>query len=425
MDEVICTDVVVVGAGPAGSVTATELVRRGINTVLIEKETFPRFHIGESLTGATGSLLRSLGLGEAMQATAHPVKRGVKVYGPEGRNSFWVPVVEVTADGERKESTTWQVRRSDFDAMLLNHAEELGVRRISGEAKSAIVRDDGQVTGVTWQNGDGKARRINAKVVVDASGMKCFLSRAGVTGEKTRGQYDKQIAVFAHVTGATRDPGDERDNTIIFYQRPNHWAWFIPIDEMTVSVGVVVPASYFKECGESKTDFLYREFKELNSELTRRVGDATIIMEPSATANYSYHIREFTGPGYACVGDSHRFIDPVFSFGVHFGMHEGRKLAETIADHLAAGAPDAVNPFKEYQEYAEAGQDIIQDLLDAFWLEPYGFAYSVHAAHRDEIIDFFAGRIYNVPSDTPGLNAIRKLAERGRARAVASAVAGH
>lgn len=416
MADTLQTDVVVVGAGPAGSIAAIGLARRGIDTVIIEKESFPRFHIGESLVGETGAVLRSLGLEDRMDQIGHPVKRGTKIYGPRGKNSFWIPVVALTEDGDRHDSTTWQVRRADFDTMLLDAAAESGATRISGEATSVIVSDEGQVGGVAIQDADGVEREIHSKVVVDASGMKCFLSRAGLTGEKERGLYDTQIAIFTHVSGAKRDPGDERDNTIIFYQKANHWAWFIPVDDETVSVGVVVPAAYFRERGESKRDFLSREMVELNDELTARVDGAEMVMEPRAASNYSYQIRDFTGPGFVCVGDSHRFIDPVFSFGVHFAVAEGTKVAEVISDHLAEGAPEGVNPFEEFERYAEAGQDVIQELLDAFWLEPFGFAYSAHQIHRDEIIDFFAGRVYDVPDGTPGLVAIKKLAAKGRAR---------
>ncbi|MGI9610402.1 MAG: NAD(P)/FAD-dependent oxidoreductase [Acidimicrobiia bacterium] len=415
------TDVAIIGAGPAGATAAIDLARMGIDTVLVEKETFPRFHIGESLTGESGKVLRSLGLEERLNEKGHPVKRGVKVFGPGGRNSFWVPVVTVTEEGDRFESSTWQVRRSDFDTLLLEEAQSAGATLLKGEALEPIVQDDGQVTGLRVALEDGIAETIESKILLDASGMKCFLSRAKVTGPKERGLYDKQIAVFTHVRGAKRDPGDQRDNTIIFYQKPAHWAWFIPIDDETVSVGVVVPTSYFRDCDETKTEFLTREFRELNSELAERLVDAEIGIEPLATTNYSYHIREFTGPGWACIGDSHRFIDPVFSFGVHFSLHEARKVATAIAEHLAAGAPDGVNPFREYQSYAEAGQDVIQDMLDAFWLEPFGFAYAVHKAHRDEIIDFFAGRFYDLEDEPDGLAAIRKLAASGRARQMAQA----
>lgn len=416
MTQTTVADVVVVGAGPAGSVTAIQLAQHGLNTVIVEKQAFPRFHIGESMIGESAALLRTLGLNDIMEASGYPAKRGTKVFGPNGKNSFWIPVVGVGAGGERYDSTTWQVRRSKFDAMLLEEAQRSGATRIAGEARAPLFDAAGKVSGISYRDESGNEGDIVSEIVVDASGSKAFLHRAGVTGDKERGLYDKQIAIYTHVSGARRDPGDQRDNTLIFYQKPNHWAWFIPIDDDTVSVGVVVPIDYFKSCGESKTAFLEREFRELNSELADRVEDVRMLIEPQATSSYSYQIRDFAGPGFVCVGDSHRFIDPVFSFGVHFALFEAHFAAQRIIDHFEKGCPPGADPFGGYEDHVEAGQDVIQTLLDAFWLEPFGFAYAAHKVYRDEIIDFFAGRIYDVANDSPGLAAVRRLADKGRAR---------
>jgi flavin-dependent dehydrogenase len=330
-----------------------------------------------------------------------------------------VPVVDVRPDGRREMATTWQVRRSDFDDMLMDAAVDAGAVLLRASASSAIVSDDGWVRGVVVDTGDGPMT-LEADVVVDASGQQCFLARAGVTSEKRRGDYDAQIALFTHVTGANR--GDEGGDTVILYREPGHWAWFIPIDPEPVSVGAVVPAAEYRDRGESPTEFLQREFRELNPELTWRLEDASMEFEPAIIKNYSYDIDRYTGPGWLCVGDSHGFVDPVFSFGVHFSLHEARKAAGEIVRFLGAERrePDA---FDDFRAWSSEGQQIIRDLIDSFWGEPVAFAYLVHKKHRDEMIDYFAGRVYDVGEPRAGLLALRSLSAKVRARSVAEPAA--
>jgi flavin-dependent dehydrogenase len=125
-------------------------------------------------------------------------------------------------------------------------------------------------------------------------------------------------------------------------------------------------------------------------------------------ANFSYQVRRFAGPGYLCVGDAHRFIDPIFAFGVHFAMVEGRRAADTIAGCLAAGGPATPQPFAEFQRRCQRGQDVIQDLVDCFWWNPFAFAIFVHRRYREDFIDLFAGRVYE-SEPSPGVRALRKL----------------
>jgi flavin-dependent dehydrogenase len=406
------TDVAIVGAGPGGTATALFLAQKGIRSTIIEKAPFPRYHIGESLTGECGNCLRTLGLEQEMNSRRHPVKYGVTVYGPGGKNSFWVPVKGWTPTRGMFEATTWSVPRSDFDAMLLTGAAAQGVQIIPGEAIEPL-RDAERVHGVRVRRASGELEDIEAEVLVDASGQTTFLCNHGVTGEKSRGNYDKQVAIFSQVREATRDPGPASGNTLIFYRQKHHWAWFIPLDDEITSVGVVVPCEYFRAKNESKHDFLVRELDELNSELARRLPNRELIEETRAISNYSYHIKEFTGKGYLCVGDSHRFIDPVFSFGVFFSMKEGEYAAAAIEAYLGGAGRDAHNPFAEYQRLCEHGQDVVQDMLDAFWEQPYAFTLVTHKQFTDDIIHIFAGRVYNEkPSE--GLLTLRRIIANGR-----------
>lgn len=414
------TEVAIVGGGPGGAAAAVYLGRAGISSVIVEKQSFPRFHIGESLTGECGNLLRDIGLEEEMSSMGNPIKFGVKVLGPSGANSFFIPVKKRVPGVGLQDTFTWQVRRSDFDRMLLDKAVEAGSTPLSGRAAAPLMADDGAVQGVRVEVDGGETVDVESDVVIDASGQHTFLANAGVTSRKERGNYDRQIALYSHFTGARRDPGDAAGNTLIFYQRPHHWAWFIPIDDKVDSIGVVVPSAYFQSKGESKRDFLTREMGSLNPDLSARVGDVEMIEDVHASSNYSYHVKEFSGRGWLCVGDSHRFIDPIFSFGVHISMAEGRMAAAAIQRHLGGEGLDLDRPFADYERAAERGIDVFQSLLDGFWENNLAFPILVHDRYPEDFIDMFAGRVY-VEEEYDGLRAIRKVLAATRAKASVSA----
>ena len=172
---------------------------------------------------------------------------------------------------------------------------------------------------------------------------------------------------------------------------------------------MVTPSDYYRESNEEMRDFYLREMHKINPGLSARVPDVTLVEEVRATSNYSYHIREFTGKGYLCVGDAHRFIDPIFSFGLHFALKEASLAADAIAAYLHDGVGrDLDNPFQAYQEYCELGMDTIQEVLDCFWASPISFAFFAHTRYNEDFIDIFAGRIYQ-EKPSPGLMAVRKV----------------
>lgn len=409
-------DVVIIGGGPAGTSTAISLNNKGISNVIVEKQAFPRFHIGESMTGECGASVRALGLEEKMKHTGHRIKLGTKVYGAGGANSFYIPIMGRNEQGDLYGQKTWQVRRSDFDDMLMEEAKGKGTSIVDAKAKSVLKDEDGVVCGVVVKYDDGRTEEIYSKVVVDASGQNTFLSGKGVTGPKVRGNYAKQAAFYSHFKGAIRNDAENegRDDTLIFYQKKNHWAWFIPIDEDVVSIGVVTPVDYFKETQETREAFLCREMKELNSELARRVEDVEMCEDVMGMSNYSYHIKEFTGKGYLCVGDSHRFIDPIFSFGMHFALAEAVQAGDAIDMYLKGESADMDNPFAAYQERCDRGQDVVMNMLDAFWDYPLAFSLNVKSKkYRDDFIDMFAGRVY-VDEPYGGLLVLQKLNSAGK-----------
>jgi FADH2-dependent halogenase len=404
--------VVIVGGGPGGAATAIFLADAGIGSVIIERAAFPRFSIGEALTGSAGKLLRRMGLGDALMEQRHPVKNGATVFGANGRTAFQVPAVDLLDDGVRRPTESWQVRRADFDKLLLDTAVARGAQLVSSRARDVIRDASGAVTGVViedTENGTGAV--IEASMVVDASGMQCFLHNLSVTGAKERGRYDAQVAVFCHLEGTDRNPGAvlapaQVNNTVLFYAARHHWAWFIPVDDDVVSIGIVVPTATFRSEGATPAAFFEKQLQELNPALAARVTNAAAVRPVEIVRNFSYRIREFVGPGWACVGDSHRFIDPFFAFGVHFALFEGRMAADAIADYLEQRDVAAL---LDFQRRADAAQDVVQDLIDAFWNQPLAFGYLIDRKHRDDLIDIFAGRIYDIDTPSPGLLALRQI----------------
>ncbi|MGH9443529.1 MAG: NAD(P)/FAD-dependent oxidoreductase [Thermoanaerobaculia bacterium] len=401
-------DVVIIGGGPGGSACAMFLQQLGVRSAIVEKESFPRFHVGESMTGECGSLVRALGLEERMSRARHPTKNNVTVYGPTGRNAWRVDVKSRSPEGDLVPSFTWQVRRSDFDAMLLEEAQARGAELFSGRAVEPLRDLTGRTQGVRVELAGGGTRDLPSQVLVDASGQANFLSRAGVAGRRRTGRYDKQVAIFSHVTGMVRDRGADSGATLIFYREKFHWAWCIPLDDDVTSVGVVVPAAYFRDRGEEMTAFYRRELSELNPELARRLPDVSQVEPVRAFPNYSYEVGDYTGPGFVCIGDSHRFIDPIFSFGMFVTMKEAQMAASAITAELGAGPGGTESPFRAHREACDRGLDAVEDLIEAFWKEPLGFAYLVHHRHPGLMVDLFAGRLWD-DRVAPALASLRDL----------------
>ena len=182
-----------------------------------------------------------------------------------------------------------------------------------------------------------------------------------------------------------------------------------------VSVGVVIPSQYFIDKHETKRDFLIRELHELNPELKRRLPEIELVEDVHVIPNYSYQVKSYCGPGFVCIGDAHRFVDPIFSFGVTVGMREGQFLAPLVRAYLEGKRGNGANPFAEHQLLCEQGVDVLEDMIDLFWEKPLAFAMFVHHRYKDEMTDLFATRMYERIASAPTLVA-RSMMGRQEAR---------
>jgi flavin-dependent dehydrogenase len=416
------TDVLIIGGGPGGAAAAMFLMRKGIKPIILEREAFPRFHIGESMTGEAAQVLRRLGLETRMLSAKYPVKYGVRVYGSDGANTWFIPVCARGADWKLTPGSTWQVRRSHFDSVMLEEVEMRGARVLRGKAVKPLLSENGSgacVRGATVRWPDGSLEDIEAEVVLDCSGLSTFLANQRVTGPKYVGSYDKQIAFFSHVTGATRDTDTSgehaKGNTLIFYKKKFHWAWFIPIDEHVVSLGLVVPTATYQASMQTQEEFFRGALPTINPDLARRISDIQLVENVHVIPNYSYQVRRFCGKGYICIGDAHRFIDPIFSFGISATLREAEFAVPHVLAYLEGQGRDLANPFAEHMLFCEKGADNLEDMIDLFWEQPFTFAALVHQRYREHMIDAFAGRVYESERQpSAAILAFRKMLKRTR-----------
>jgi flavin-dependent dehydrogenase len=319
-------DAVVCGGGPAGSTFATTLARHGRRVALFERERFPRFHIGESLLPWNVPLLQRLGVLDKVHAAGVQVKYGARFY--HQGTEFHRPVRFV--DGmDRAHPSAFQVKRAEFDKLLLDHSRESGVAVFEETKVEDVIFDPGgkRAVGVRLRlKGDTALREIAARVVIDATGRDAVLSRR--FGGRRRDPRLDRSAAFAHYDRFLRVEGPTGGD-IVVVTTPDGWWWLIPFSDGSVSVGIVMPSRRFKSRTGTVEDLFYASI-EAAPEVRALLGDARRTTDVHAIADYSYSASTIAGDGFCLIGDAACFLDPVFSTGVLMAMTSGERAAVEI-----------------------------------------------------------------------------------------------
>ena len=333
-------DVLVIGGGPAGSTISALLADQGWNVQVLEKDPHPRFHIGESLLPQTLPILKQLGV------LADVEKIGIVKYGAEmvshryGRTQMFY----FSKAFDESQPYAFEVKRSEFDAILLKNAVAKGAQVHEGVRAERVEFRPGTTSLVHAQDKTGNPMAWETKFVVDASGRDTFLSAQ--LGGKHRSQTHNSAAIFGHFEGVGRLPGKDEGNITVGWL-DHGWCWLIPFKDGTTSVGVVCWPDYIKSRTVPLDQFLLDTLRQ-SPPIAQRMSQAKLLTPVYAAANFSYRRKTMSGNGYLMVGDAFAFIDPVFSSGVHLALNSAVLGAKVVEAHLRH-SPDYAQRLREFE----------------------------------------------------------------------------
>ncbi len=322
-------DVIIAGGGPAGSTAGITLAQQGKKVLILEREKFPRFHIGESLLPYGNDLLKKLGIWEQLERDSHIVKPGADFVPADSQGLQRSDFGRFLGP---EYATAFQVDRASFDQLLLDRAREVGCE-VHEETRAEIVALTSEGVTVKAHDASG-SREVTAGWLVDATGRDILLGRREAL-PRTDLNMEKKIAVYAHFEDVRRNEGKWAGN-ITIVRRKGGWFWIIPLRNGITSVGLVQMLSEFKASGLKPEEF-FLSAVESSAEMVFRMKSAAPLGEWHVTSDYTFRHRVMSGSRWILVGDAAGFIDPIFSSGVRVAMQSGHDAAQLLVGADGAG----------------------------------------------------------------------------------------
>ena len=360
-------DVIIVGAGPAGCTAATILAEeKGKKVIVLEKEHFPRYHVGESLIPHCYDTIERLGMVDRLNEKGFQSKQSVQFVNPDGKVSapFYF-----AKHSDHPRSKTWQVDRETFDTMMMERAREAGAEVREGVTVIGFIEEDGFIVGVKAESADGSRFELRAPMTMDASGRDAIFQRK----KKWRKRDPKlnKIAIWTNYKGAKRDPGIDEGATTVAYVEGKGWFWNIPLKDDIVSTGIVAERDYLYRGSRDLKEIYEREIKE-NKWIEEHLSEGEQFGKYWVAGEYSYRAEHCATDGLILIGDAFSFLDPVFSSGVYLALTSGAMGADAVAAALENKDTSAAQ-FLPYGERLCKGVEWMRKLVYAFYDENFSF----------------------------------------------------
>jgi flavin-dependent dehydrogenase len=381
------TDVLVIGAGPSGTVAAALVKKHGLNAVIVEKQKFPRFVIGESLLPRCMVNLEEAGLLDAVKTKGFQKKFGAKFL--KGDKECDINFAEQFTEGWK---WTWQVPRADFDKALADEVEKKGVP-IYYENAVVNVQVKGTDSLTTIEERSGAKRQVAAKFIIDASGYGRVLPKL-FNLDKPSG-FPSRKTIFAHFKDAKRLEGIDGTRITIIALHTDVWVWVIPFSNGNTSLGFVGNNWYFDRF-EGSNEKQFREMVEEVTQIKDNFRDTELVFEPHRIEGYSISVKQFYGDGYALTGNSSEFLDPVFSSGVAFATESGTVAAKLACRQIKG---EKVDWEKDFTQHMKQGVDTFRSYVTGWYdgtLQDIFFSPKVDINIKKQITSVLAGYVWDM-----------------------------
>ena len=388
-------DAILIGGGPAGSAASAILAEHGHRVLLIEREKFPRYHIGESLIPFTFGPLERLGLIPLMKSSAFVKKYSVQFISMNGKASE--PFYFFDRYDRNTVAQTWQVLRSEFDQILLDNTRAKGTQVLEETTVKELIWENGsgsskRVVGVRAQDKSGRQTDYRAPVTLDCSGKEAFTTVRN--GWRMKDPYLNKIAVWTYYRGAKRDPGIDEGATTVAYVPDKGWFWYIPQHNDMVSVGVVAEGKYLTRDGAREPEKIFKREIEQNVWIKEHLSVGQQTGSYFLTSEYSHHSRHCGCEGLLLAGDAFAFLDPVFSSGVMLALKSGVVAGECVHEALRDGnfAPAR---FEGYGLMMRRSVENMRKLVYAFYDPKFSFKKLInkYPEAAGEITDCLSGDV--------------------------------
>ncbi|MEO8761210.1 MAG: NAD(P)/FAD-dependent oxidoreductase [Bacteroidia bacterium] len=381
-------DVLVIGAGPAGSVASSIINKSGLKVRMVEKEKFPRFVIGESLLPRSMEALEEANLLDAIKEQGFQQKFGAKFV--RGNDVCDFKFSEQFTKGWE---WTWQVPRADFDMTIARAAQKQGVQ-LDFETTVTDIKFYGTDSVTTVVDKNGVEEQIKARFIVDASGYGRVIPRLFNLDKQSNMPTRK--TVFTHVKDPDRLNFDDPNRITIIVHKPGVWVWAIPFSNGNTSVGFVGDEAFFEATNHLSKEEQLRFL--INSEVNakERFGDKEFVFEPRTIQGWSVTTNKFYGDGFVLTGNVTEFLDPVFSSGVTLAVSSSQRAANLVVKQLQGTKVDWE---EEFMKPTNIGVDTFRSYVMAWYdgtLSEIFFAKDVRPEFKKQICSVLAGYVWDL-----------------------------